>query len=303
MRISKKNSDVVCKAARLKFQCIKASVGSYSVSMMCRVLNVSGTGYYSWLRRPESGRSKANVRLVEIIEKVHAGSRKTYGSPRVHAALMGLGETCGKSRVARLMHKNGIRAKTKKKFRVTTDSKHKLPVADNILERDFSVGPRQKAFAGDITYLWTGEGWLYLAVVMQLATRKIVGWAMKESMDRSLVIDALKMAARRAHIDVGAIFHSDRGSQYASEDHRTVHDIFGFTQSMSRKGNCWDNGAIESFFGTLKTEHIFFENFATRDQAVSNVFEWIECFYNRTRIHSTLGYVTPEEYERQLLAA
>jgi len=270
---------------------------------MCRALKVTPAGYYSWRKRPESDRSKDNRRLTELVGEIHLGSRKTYGSPRVHSILRGMGETCSKSRVERIMRDNDIRAKTKRKFRVTTDSKHKLPVAENVLDRNFTVGATQSALAGDITYLWTKEGWLYLSVVMQLSTRKIVGWSMSETMDRSLVINSLKMAMRSVEPSGVALFHSDRGSQYASEDHRLVLNVFGLTQSMSREGNCWDNGAVESFFGTLKTEHVYFEKFETRAQAISSVFEWIECFYNRKRIHSSLGYKTPEEYERQLLAA
>ncbi|MBP9708668.1 MAG: IS3 family transposase, partial [Oligoflexales bacterium] len=216
---------MVRQTAELKFICIDHNRNNYPINLMCAALKVSCSGYHHWRSRPESAGSKENRRLANLIEKVHLGSRKTYGSPRIHAILTGKGESCSRGRVERIMRKNNLKAKTKRKFRITTDSKHKLPIVENILDRNFSVGIKQNALAGDITYLWTDEGWLYLAVVMQLSTRKILGWSMSETMDRSLVINALKMAARRSKIKNNALFHSDRGSQYASADHRAVLDF------------------------------------------------------------------------------
>jgi transposase InsO family protein len=196
------------------------------------------------------------------------------------------------------MQRYGIRAKTKKKFKATTDSKHRLPVAANLLDRKFIPNKPNSTWAGDITYVWTREGWLYLAVVMDLFSRKIVGWAMEPTLSRELALKALRMAIRQRQPGTGLLSHSDRGSQYASHDYQALLNTYGIVCSMSRKGNCWDNSVVESFFGTLKQEHVFFCDFMTRDEAKRSVFEWIEGFYNRQRLHSTLGYRSPEEYER-----
>ncbi len=266
--------------------------------VMCRAFGVSPSGYHMWRTREMSGRRRDEARLVSAIEKIHAGSRGTYGSPRVHAVLTGLGEECSKPRVARLMRKHEIRAKTKRKFKATTNSKHKLPVAENILNRDFDPKSPNQSWAGDITYLWTQEGWLYLAVVIDLFSRKVVGWAMEPTLGREIVLKALKMAINARQPGAGLLAHSDRGCQYASDDYQSLLNLYGMTCSMSRKGNCWDNSVVESFFGTLKQEHVFFCDFMTREEARRSVFEWIECFYNRERLHSTLGNCSPEEYER-----
>ena len=287
----------------MKFSAIDEHREDYPLGLMCRALGVSPSGYHAWRTRSPSERDREEMRLVPIIEKIHLGSRQTYGSPRVHAVLSGLGEKCSQPRVERLMRKHGIRAKTKRKFKATTDSKHKLPVAPNVLNRDFQPEAPDQAWAGDITYLWTREGWLYLAVVIDLFSRKVIGWSMDKTMGKELAIEALRMAIRAREPSSGLLSHSDRGSQYASNDYQALLKKFDITCSMSRKGNCWDNGVVESFFGTLKQEHVFFCDYMTREEARRSVFEWIEGFYNQERLHSTLGYLTPAEYERRAQVA
>lgn len=282
----------------MKFAAIDEHRDQYRLTIMCRALGVSPSGYYAWKSRPCSRSQREEWRLVRLIEKIHQGSRGTYGSPRVHAILTGMGETCSEPRVARLMKKHGIRAKTKRKFKATTNSKHKLPVAANLLNRDFTPAAPNQSWAGDITYIWTREGWLYLAVVLDLFSRKVVGWAMEPTLSRELALNALRMALAQRQTHPGLVAHTDRGSQYASHDYQSLLNLHGIVCSMSRKGNCWDNSVVESFFGTLKQEHIFFCDFMTRQEARTSVFEWIEGFYNRERLHSTLGYCSPAEYER-----
>lgn len=287
----------------MKFSAIDEHRNEYPLKIMCKAMHVSKSGYHAWRSRPASSRKSEEFRLLRLVEKVHLGSRGTYGSPRVHAVLSGLGETCSRPRVARLMKRFGIRAKTKRKFKATTDSKHKLPTASNILNRNFNPTAPNKVWAGDITYLSTKEGWLYLAVVLDLYSRKVVGWSMGETLNRELTLEAMRMAIRQRQPGSDLLSHSDRGSQYASNDYQTLLKTYGITCSMSRKGNCWDNSVVESFFGTLKQEHIFFCDFMSRDEARRSVFEWIEGFYNRDRIHSTLGYRSPNEYERLMKVA
>lgn len=281
----------------MRFAAIDEHRDDCRLQPMCKAMRVSMSGYHAWRRRPPSERRQDELRLVQLIEKIHMGSRQTYGSPRIHAVLNGTGETCSEDRVARLMRKHGIRAKTKKKFKATTNSKHKLPVAANTLNRDFAPSEPNKAWAGDITYLWTREGWLYLAVVIDLFSRKVIGWAMEPTLSRELALKALRMAIAARNPNTGLIAHTDQGVQYASGDYQSLLKLYGIICSMSRKGNCWDNSVVESFFGTLKQEHVFFCDFATRDEARRSVFEWIEGWYNRERLHSTLGNVSPEAYE------
>jgi putative transposase len=268
-----------------------------SVTVMSDVLSVSRSGYYAWLKRPVSRRKQANAELMEKIRIVHCDSDKSYGSPRVHRALKEQGDNCGKNRVARLMREDGLRSKTKWRFKATTDSKHHLPVAPNLLNRDFHPVQPNEVYAGDITYVWTAEGWLYLAVVMDLFSRAVVGWAMDKRMTRQLVIDSLTMAVQRRAAPSGIVFHSDRGSQYASGDFQSLLRQYGMRCSMSRKGDCWDNAPVESFFGTLKRELIFHQKYPTRFHARQSIFDYIERFYNRRRLHSTLGYKSPAVYE------
>jgi putative transposase len=286
----------------MRYAFIAAHAIEFSMRIMCRVLRVSRSGYYAWRGRPESRRSVENRRLLERIEAVHKRSRRTYGSPRVHRQLVSEGQRCSRGRVERLMSANGIRSKQKRKFVATTDSKHDLPVAENILAREFSVGEPDKVWVSDITYIPTDEGWLYLAGVLDLCSRTAVGWSMSESLERTLVMDALGMAYRRRRPGRGLIHHSDRGSQYASDGYRNLVKDYGMQMSMSRKGDCWDNAPMESFFGTLKKELVHHRKYRSREEARREIFDYIEIFYNRERLHSSLGYLSPAHYE-QLIAA
>jgi putative transposase len=272
------------------------------VTLMCRVLDVSTSGYYAWRKRQPSPRAQANATLVAQIRQVHQASKQRYGSPRVQRELQALGYRCTQKRVARLMQVHGIRGKCKQRRQVrTTDSQHHLPVAANWLAQQFTAaGPNQKWLA-DITYIPTAEGWLYLAGVMDLYSRKIVGWAMDERMTTNLVTRALHMACRRRQPAPGLLHHSDRGSQYASHEYQRVLAAYGMVGSMSRRGNCYDNAPIESFWGTLKTEAPDTNQlWATRQQAKTAIFAYLEGFYNHRRRHSTLGYHSPNEFERLL---
>ncbi len=269
------------------------------MGLMCRVLGVSRSGYYAHQSRAVSRRASENAELIAQIEVIHKRSRNTYGSPRVHQQLLAEGTNISRGRVERLMRAKGICGKRKHKFCTTTDSKHDLPVADNVVDREFSVGEPDKVWVSDITYIPTGEGWLYLAGVVDLGTRAVVGWSMSESLERQLVMDALEMAYRRRHPQKGLIHHSDRGSQYASEGYRNLICGYGMQMSMSRRGNCWDNAVMESFFGTLKQELIYDRRYRTRAEARAEVFEYIEVFYNRQRLHSSLGYLSPADYHKK----
>lgn len=264
---------------------------------MCKVLSVSRAGFYAWRKRPESQRKRDDKRFLVIIKERFNKSRKTYGYRRVHDDFVDLNESCGKNRIARIMNENNIRPKTKRKFKVTTHSKHNKPIHNNYLNRQFNAETPNQRWVSDITYIPTVEGWLYLAVVMDLYSRKIVGWSMSDRMKDSLVINALKMAVFRRKIRSNALFHSDRGSQYASDSFQQLLRDNRITCSMSRKGNCWDNAAMESFFHTLKTECVYHEKYLTRDDAKKSIFDYIEVFYNRQRKHSFLGYQSPEQYE------
>jgi transposase InsO family protein len=270
----------------------------FPVEFMCEVFGVSKSGYYSWRKRDHSGCENRELKLVRTIEEIHKSSRGTYGSPRIYAQLKGMGHEVSKTKVERMMRRHGIRAKTKRKFRVTTDSKHKMPVAPNLLERNFSPENPNRVWASDITYVWTKEGWLFLAVIIDLFSRQVVGWSLDKQMTRELTLSALRQAYFRRRPRAGLIFHSDRGSQYCSSDFRDALQSYRMIQSQSRKGDCWDNACVESFFHTLKTESIFHEVFDTRDDAERRIFEWIEAFYNRQRLHSTLGYKSPVDFER-----
>ncbi len=271
---------------------------------MCRVLKASKAGYYAWRSRRPSATALRQDKLLQEIRVIHKESRGTYGAPRVHRELLSRGFQVSEPTVSRLMKAAGLASKMKKKFRVTTKSSEKLPVAPNLLKRDFTVDVPNRVYLSDITYIWTLEGFVYLCAVMDLATRRIVGWSVSERMTVDLVTRALDMAVKREQPRSGAIFHSDRGSQYAAKIFRELLKVHGFFQSMSRKGDCWDNAPMESFFHTLKTEHVAFEKFATRAQAQASVFEWVEVFYNRFRLHSALDYKAPDVYfrERQAVA-
>ena len=282
----------------MRYHFIAAHRRLFRVEKMCRVLKVSPSGYYGWLKRPESRRSQENRFLLWEIKLVHERSRKRYGSPRVTAELHAEGVRCSENRVARLMRLGGIRAKTKRKFKATTDSKHGHPVAPNLLDRQFTVDRPNRVWVSDITYIWTAEGWLYLAGVLDLYSRMVVGWSMNNRVTGELTRDALQQAIGRRRVQPGLLHHSDRGSQYAAGDYQDLLQDHQMICSMSRKGDCWDNAPMESFFATLKRELVLCERFATRDDAKAKIFEYIEVFYNRQRRHSSLGYYSPVEFER-----
>ena len=283
----------------MRYQFMKEHERQFRIGTMCRVLLVSRSGYYSWRDRPESERAKDNEKLLLKIKTAHKNSKKRYGSPRIHKQLVKDGVACSRGRVARLMRDAGIRAKQKRKFVVTTDSKHDLPVAENILNRQFDIDTLNTVWTADITYVPTEEGWLYLGAVMDLCSKGIAGWSMDEWMKTDLVANALTMAYKRRNPGTGLLHHSDRGSQYASEDYQKLIKSYGMQASMSRKGDCWDNAPMESFFHTLKTELTHHKKYRTREEARRDIFEYIEVFYNRQRLHSSLGYKSPAEFESE----
>lgn len=266
---------------------------------MCKILRVSRHGYYAWQKRGCKARAKRDQRLLSRILKAHAKGRGAYGYRRVYAHLKKYGVTCSLGEVRRIMRKNNVFRKCKRRFVATTDSRHSLPVASNLLNRKFSVAAPNKVWVSDITYIWTKQGWLYLSVFIDLFHRKVVGWSMDTKITRKLLIEAFEMAFSRCYPKQGLIVHSDRGSQYASDDFRNKLEKLGYIQSMSRKGDCWDNAVAESFFGSLKSELIHKNMYTTIAEAKRNIFDYIEVFYNRERLHSTLGYLSPEEFERK----
>jgi transposase InsO family protein len=282
----------------MRYDFVERHRGRWPVRLMCRVLRVSPGGYYDWRGRPQSIRGARHDALVAAIKVIHGEVKARYGSPRIHAELVARGEPCCVNTVARLMRQEGIAAKTKRKFRVTTDSNHDRPVAENVLDRRFEPEAPDRAWAADITYVATGEGWLYLAAVEDLYSRRIVGWSMGSRIDSRLVVAALEMALTARQPGAGLVAHSDRGSQYASEHYQALLACHGIVGSMSRRANCWDNAPMESFFASLKKELTHGEVFATREEARSRLFEYIEVFFNRIRRHSSLGYLSPAQYER-----
>jgi transposase InsO family protein len=282
----------------MRFRLIEDHRDVWPVRVMCDALSVSPSGFYAWRSRPESPRKLANRELLVDIRRVHAQHRQRYGAPRIHAELRAEGHAISRKRVARLMRQHGIRARAPRRYRVgTTDSKHSLPVAENLLDQNFVADRPDQVWLADITYIPTGEGWLYLAVILDLFTRKVVGWAMRNHMRAELTIAALTMAIQRRRPGVGLVHHSDRGSQYAAGDYRDILQAAAITRSMSRKGNCWDNAPMESFFGTLKTELVHQGEYPDRDAARRDLFAYIEGYYNRQRRHSAIGYITPEQAE------
>ena len=287
----------------MRYAFIEAHRAVWPIVIQCRVLAVSRSGYYQWRRRPVSARTQRRASLMAEIRKLHVGHRQSYGSPRVFRELRAQGEVVNEKTVAKVMREAGIRAKSDRKFRVTTtDSNHTQPVAENVLNREFTADQRNQKWVADITYIATLEGWLYLAAVLDLCTRKVVGWSMSQRIDSRLVVDALEMAISREFPDAGLVAHSDRGVQYASEHYQgvlTQHDI---ECSMSRRGNCWDNAPMESFFATLKKELVHHETYANREAARVSLFDYIEVFYNRERQHSALGYVSPLTFEKEQAA-
>jgi transposase InsO family protein len=266
---------------------------------MCRVLEVSRSGYYRWLKRKPSQRQLDNERLDAEIREIYDASKQRYGSPKITQELRDRGRRVGKNRVANRMKKAGLRSRIRRKYRATTNSKHHYAVAPNLLERNFTVAAPDTVWVSDITYLATRTGWLYLTVIIDLFSRMVVGWALSSSLGHEMVVTALKRAIRRRRPSKGLVFHSDRGVQYACSDFCKELDKHEFIQSMSRKGDCWDNAVAESFFAIMKCELVYHERYEDHQDTLHSIFEYIEVFYNRRRRHSTLDYLCPAEYEKQ----
>lgn len=281
----------------MRFAFIFAERANHGIVILCRVLEVSRSGYYAWRDRPASQQSLSNARLATEITAVHRASRLTYGSPRVYRELRATGHTAGRHRVARLMRRAGLHARRKRRFRATTDSKHNLPIAPNLLSRNFETAAPNIAWVTDITYVFTAAGWLYLAAILDLFSRRVVAWATSDSLSRQLPLDALAFALRTRQPPKGLIHHSDRGCQYASAEYRAALAAAGIQPSMSRKGDCWDNAVAESFFSTIKAELIHDRDFPTRAAATAAIDDYIRAFYNQKRRHSHNGYISPIEFE------
>ena len=282
----------------MKYQCIESRRELFPVRMMCRLLQVSKSGYYAWRTRPESKRSKTDRELIPIIKRLHSESGGVYGSPKIQSDLKGEGYLCGRRKVARLMRLSGLRGCPKKRFKVTTKRDPSHPVARNLLKQNFTIKQPNQCWVADITYIPTNQGWLFLAIIMDLFSRRIVGWSMSRWISRHLVIDALRMAIAIRHPSGSLIHHSDRGAQYTSDDFRDELDKYGIECSMSGRGNCYDNAVAESFFGLLKRERVNRVRYRTRDEARSDLFDYIECFYNKKRRHGYLNNLSPAVYEK-----
>lgn len=281
----------------MKYAWIEAHRKHYDLIELCDCLEVSVSGFRAWRRGGDPQRKRlTEPQLLAVIQAIHAELKAAYGSPRMMREIRARGFPVSKERVERLMRENGIRARHKRRFKATTDSKHSLPVAPNLLDRDFTPAAPNQTWSADLTYIWTDEGWLYLAVVLDLFNREIVGWSIKPRMTADIVVDALTMAWFRRKPTSGLIHHSDRGSQYASGVFQDRLKDYGMLCSMSRKGNCWDNAPTESFFNSLKNERVHGMRYATRAEATADLFDYIEPFYNRKRRHSTLGYVSPVHF-------
>ena len=270
---------------------------AYPLGLMCRALEVSRAGYYAFRQRPPSVRELADRELVRQITAVQRKVRSAYGSPRMHRELRELGESCGRHRVARLQRQHGLGARRKRRYRKLTDSNHAFGYAENLLARQFVVAAPNQVWVSDVTCVWTREGWLYVAVILDLHSRKAVGWSLGPENDTALLLRALRMALIRRRPGPGLLFHSDRGSTYAAHDFQAALRRLGFRPSMSRKGDCWDNAVAESFFASMKREWLDEDGYETRRRAMQEVFAYIEMFYNRARRHSHLGYVSPDAFE------
>ena len=281
----------------MKYAFIEEYRYEHRISTMCRVLGVSRSGYYSWWRQEETLGSE--MAMVAQIKEVYEQSRGLYGSPRIAAELRDRGVPCTKNRIARIMRKQGIAAKTKRKFKVTTNSKHTKVVSENLVKQEFHAERPNQLWTSDITYVWTKEGWLYLALILDVCTRMIVGWAVSARLTSGFVVEAFDRALRAHQITPEMIFHSDRGSQYASDELRAALAAVGIRQSMSGTGNCYDNAITESLIHTIKTELIYLRRYETREEATSSIFEYIEVFYNRRRRHSALNYKSPFDFQQQ----
>ncbi len=287
----------------MRYAAIEDQAREYPVQSLCRLLHVSPSGYYAWRGRPASRRSQENERLVRAMHEIHQVIDPAYGSPRMHAELTAGGVVCGRHRVARLMRQHDLVARTTVRFRRLTKAGKREPAAANVLDRQFTVTAPNRVWASDITYIPTAQGHLYLAVVLDLYSRQVVGWAMTSHLGAELVTTALRQALRRRPVEPGLLHHSDRDGLYASAAYKHLLAEHAMISSMSRKGNCYDNACVESFFATLKTELVAFERFESRDQARQKLFAWIETKYNRTRRHSTLGQISPVDYEQKKLHA
>ncbi len=288
----------------MKYAWIDPQRRHYPLLVLCEVLSVSLNGYRAWKRGGTPERQRlSDGQLLALIRTIHAEVKGAYGSPRMTEEIRSRGVPASKARVERVMRENHIRARHKRRYRVTTDSKHKLPVAANLLNREFTPTAPNQVFSSDITYIWTDEGWLYLAVVLDLFNREIVGWSIRPRMTVEIVTEALTMAWFRRRPKAGAIHHSDRGSQYASHDYQRKLADYGMRCSMSRKGNCWDNAPTESFFNSLKNERVHATRYRTHQDATSDLFEYIEVFYNRSRRHSSLGFVSPVQFLQDWIKA
>lgn len=285
----------------MRYECIARRRNQYPVKLMCQLLKVSRSGFYAWQSRPESQRAQDDLTLLEAIRRIHAASGGVYGAPRIHAELIEEGYQCGRHRVARLMRQAGLCGCPRRRFKVTTQRDPSHAVADNLLEQDFSASRPNERWAADITYVSTQQGWLFLAIVMDLYSRRIVGWSMDRWNSRHLAINALNMAIEQRQPEGVLLHHSDRGAQYTSDDFRDELAKHGIECSMSARGNCYDNAVVESFFGLLKRERVNRTRYLTREEAEADIFDYIERFYNRKRSHGYLGYLSPVDYENRTL--
>ena len=284
----------------MKYKFVRLNRSEFSVKKMCQIFKISKSGYYKWKNKKPSSRDKENEMLLNRIKNIYDENKGRYGSPRIIKELIKEGKKCGKNRIVSLMQNNNIRAKTKKKFKVTTDSKHNYAVAPNLLKQNFTANRINQKWVSDITYIYTKEGWLYLAGILDLCSKKIVGWSFGNRLTRDLSIKALEQALKGRNIYGELILHSDRGIQYSCHDYTDLIAKNQIIQSMSGKGNCYDNAVMESFFKTLKAELVHWEKYATRDEAKKSIFEYIEVYYNRKRMHSSIGYMNPEEFESSM---
>jgi len=287
----------------VKYGFIRAHQDQFKVSRMCQAFEISRSGYYSWRDRKESKRAEENRTVLAEIHKVHEQNRQAYGTLKTWRELKAKGMSCGRHRVARLRRQAGIEARRRRRFRITTQSRMGIVPAENKLNQRFEVGKVNRAWVGDITFIATAAGWLYLAVLIDLYSRKVVGWAMSERIDQQLVIDALNMAILQSRLEPGLIHHTDQGRQYSSTAYVEILKRHGMVPSMSRRGDCYDNAVAESFFSSLKNELVHHCSFKTRDEARTAIFEYIEVFYNRQRRHQSLDYVSPVDYERSMAVA
>lgn len=284
----------------MKFSIVAELADRHPVKALCQMLRVSRSGYYAWCKRGPSQRKQEDERLLVEIKAAHVHSRETYGYRRIYASLVAKNINCGIHRVRKLMQRYGLRAKRKRRYRTTTESRHRLPIASNILDRDFSATAANQKWVSDITFVPTYEGWLYISAIMDLYSRLVVGWAMESFLNQELGLKALRMALDGRQPPPGLMHHSDRGVQYASNDYQQLLSDRMIVASMSRTGNVYDNAPMESFFATLKRELIHFRTYRTRDEARVDIFEFIEVFYNRQRLHSALGYRSPTDFEAGL---